>query len=222
MAETKITDLLRGRGDNYILPFFWQHGEDARTLIDEIEAIYNSGIRALCVESRTHEQFCEDGWWETMDLILSECEARDMRVWILDDKHFPSGYANGIIRKKYPDQAMWGITERHVDVNGPMKDGAVLCQWQTSPEDTLLGIVACKRAPGGERLTGEAMVLTDCLSDGMVYFDVPAGTWRVVFLYKTRSGIYSHKIQYCDKITPFGGDAFIEAVYEPHWEHYSR
>ena len=222
MAETKITDLLRGRGDNYILPFFWQHGEDARTLIDEIEAIYNSGIRALCVESRTHEQFCEDGWWETMDLILSECEARDMRVWMLDDKHFPSGYANGIIRKKYPDQAMWGITERHVDVNGPMKDGAVLCQWQTSPEDTLLGIVACKRAPGGERLTGEAMVLTDCLSDGMVYFDVPAGTWRVVFLYKTRSGIDAHKIQYCDKITPFGGDAFIEAVYEPHWEHYSR
>ena len=100
MKETKISDLLHGRGDNYILPFFWQHGEDADTLIAEIDAIEKSGIKALCVESRTHEQFCEDGWWETMDLILSECESRDMKVWILDDKHFPSGYANGIIPKK--------------------------------------------------------------------------------------------------------------------------
>ena len=54
------------------------------------------------------------------------------------------------------------------------------------------------------------------------YFDIPEGTWRVFFLFKTRSGFDAHKIQYCDKITPFGGDAYLEAVYEPHWEHYSR
>jgi len=222
MQETKVTALLRGQGENYILPFFWQHGEDADTLIAEIDAIYNSGIRALCVESRTHEQFCEDGWWETMDLILSECESRDMKVWILDDKHFPSGYANGIIPKKYPDQAMWGITERHADVSGPCKDASVLCQWQTSPEDVLLGVIACKRTKGSEGLTGEAIDLTDKVFDGMVYFDIPEGTWRVFFLFKTRSGFDAHKIQYCDKITAFGGDAYLEAVYEPHWAHYSR
>ena len=222
MKETKITDLLCGRTENYILPFFWQHGEDADTLIAEIDAIEKSGIKALCVESRTHEGFCEDGWWETMDLILSECESRDMKVWILDDKHFPSGYANGIIPKKYPDQAMWAITERHMDVNGPLKDAAVMYQWQTSPEDILLGVIACKRAPHDERLTGETIDLTDCIQDDMVYFDIPAGTWRVFFLFKTRSGFDAHKIQYCDKITEFGGDAYLEAVYEPHWEHYSR
>ena len=222
MKETKITDLLRGRGDNYILPFFWQHGEDAETLIAEIDAIYESGIRALCVESRTHEQFCEDGWWETMDLILSACEERGMKVWILDDKHFPSGYANGIIPKKYPDQRMWAITERHADVSGPMKDAAVMCQWQTSSEDVLLGVVACKRARGGERLTGQSIDLTDCISDGMVYFDIPEGNWRVFFLYKSRTGFHASKLEYCDKLTAFGGDAYLEAVYEPHWEHYSR
>lgn len=222
MKESKISDLLRGRGENYILPFFWQHGESAEKLIEEIDAIENSGIKALCVESRTHEQFCEDGWWETMDLILSECESRDMRVWILDDKHFPSGYANGIIPKKYPDQAMWGITERHMDVTGPCKDAAVMCQWQTSPEDVLLGVIACKRTKGGEGLTGESMDLSDCISDGMVYFDVPAGCWRVFFLFKTRSGFNASKLEYCDKLTSFGGDAYLEAVYEPHWEHYSR
>lgn len=32
-----------------------------------------------------------------MDIILAEAEKRGMRVWILDDKHFPTGYANGIL-----------------------------------------------------------------------------------------------------------------------------
>ena len=29
--------------------------------------------------------------WEDMDLILRECERRQMKVWLLDDKHFPTG-----------------------------------------------------------------------------------------------------------------------------------
>lgn len=98
----KMTECLSGGSGNYILPFFWQHGEDDETLIREIDAIEKSGVRALCVESRTHEDFCGDGWWHTMDTILSECKRRGMKVWILDDKHFPWGYANGIIPRNIP------------------------------------------------------------------------------------------------------------------------
>ncbi|NLE12606.1 MAG: glycosyl transferase family 2 [Clostridiales bacterium] len=218
--ERKITDLLNGRGENYILPFFWQHGEDDETLIREIDAIYNSSIRAVCVESRTHEQFCRDEWWHTMDVILDACAKRGMKVWLLDDKHFPSGYANGIIPEKYPDQTMWGMTERHMDVYGPQKDGAVEYFTRTSPNDELLAVVACKRSGVGEELTGEAIDLTDCLEDDMVYFDVPEGCWRVYFIFKTQSGIGAHFLRYADKLTEFGGDAYIEAVYQPHFERY--
>ncbi|MBQ8579012.1 MAG: hypothetical protein IJ449_13765 [Clostridia bacterium] len=215
----KLNDCLRGRGGNYILPFFWQHGEDDETLIREIDAIEQSGIKALCVESRTHEDFCGDGWWHTMDVILTECEARGMKVWILDDKHFPSGYANGIIKKKYPEEQMWGITERHMDVVGPQKNASVLYQWKTSAEDRLLGVVACRRVPGEETLTGEAVDLTDNLYDDMVYFDLPAGTWRIFYIFQTRSGLSDRMREYADKLTPIGGDAYLEAVYEPHFAH---
>ncbi|MBP3918882.1 MAG: glycosyl transferase family 2 [Clostridia bacterium] len=216
----RIEECLKGKTENYILPFFWQHGEDDETLIREIDAIEASGIRALCVESRTHEEFCEDGWWHTMNTILTECEKRGMKVWILDDKHFPSGYANGIIAKKYPEARMWGMTEHHMDVVGPQKNASVLFQWKTSPEDKLLAIVACKRVPGEETLlTGETIDLTDCLYDDMVYFDVPEGAWRIVYVLRTRSGLNGQFINYADKLTDVGGDIFIEAVYEPHWEH---
>lgn len=216
----RLTECLENRTDNYILPFFWQHGEDDETLLREIDAIEKSGIRALCVESRTHEQFCEDGWWHTMDLILGTCRERNMKVWLLDDKHFPSGYANGIISKKYPGERIWGITERHVDVVGPQKDACVFYQWKTSPDDILLGIIACKRLEDSLVMTGETMDLTGCLSDDAVYFDLPEGCWRIFFLFKTRSGISRGFLEYADKLTERGGDAYLEAVYEPHYAHY--
>ncbi len=219
----QLQECLEGRHGNYIFPFFWQHGEDDATLIREIDAIYQSGIRALCVESRTHEQFCEDGWWHTMDVIIDACRTRDMKVWLLDDKHFPSGYANGIIPKKYPEQHMWGITERHMDVTGPQKDASVLCFPKVAADAVLIGAVLCERAPGSsEILTGKTIDLTDHIADGMLYFDIPAGCHRVMFLYKTASGIGSNYAQYADKLTAFGGDAFIEAVYEPHYAHYKE
>lgn len=42
-----------------------------------------------------------------MDIILDECEKRGMKVWVLDDDHFPTGHANGMIKEKYPERRRW-------------------------------------------------------------------------------------------------------------------
>lgn len=34
-----------------------------------------------------------------MDVILDEARKRGMKVWILDDSHFPTGFANGAVKK---------------------------------------------------------------------------------------------------------------------------
>ena len=99
--DIRLQENLKNVQHNYIAPFLWLHGEDDSLICNEIERIYDSGIRSVCVESRTHEDFVADGWWSDMALILEECQKRDMNVWILDDKHFPSGYANGIFIEKY-------------------------------------------------------------------------------------------------------------------------
>ena len=85
---SRLEDVLAGKPDNYILPFFWQHGEDERTLREYMGAIQESGIGAVCVESRPHPDFCGPKWWEDMDVILDEARKRGMKVWILDDSHF--------------------------------------------------------------------------------------------------------------------------------------
>lgn len=97
MSE-KIRRLLEGKGENYILPFFWQHGEDEGTLRHYMRVIHGANIGAVCVESRPHPDFCGPKWWADMDAILDEAEKLHMRVWILDDSHFPTGYANGAMK----------------------------------------------------------------------------------------------------------------------------
>jgi 3-methyladenine DNA glycosylase AlkD len=93
-------------------------GEDEATLRREIEKIAECGIKAVCVEARPHDDFCDPGWWHDMDIVLDEAKKRDMRVWILDDKHFPTGYANGLIETKYPERKKQYLACTVADVFG--------------------------------------------------------------------------------------------------------
>ena len=88
-----------GRIENHILPFFWQHGEDEQPLREYMAVIDACHIGAVCVESRPHPDFVGEKWWTDMDVILDEAIKRQMKVWILDDSHFPTGYANGAVEK---------------------------------------------------------------------------------------------------------------------------
>ena len=93
-----IQTLLAGHAGRHTLPFLWLHGEEEPVLREMMAAIDGAGCKAVCVESRPHPDFCGPQWWADMDVILDEARARGMRVWILDDSHFPTGFANGAVR----------------------------------------------------------------------------------------------------------------------------
>ena len=93
--EKRLREVLKNNGENYILPFFWQHGESKELLEEGMEKIHASGIGAVCVESRPHPEFLGEKWWRDMDVIMAKAKKLGMRVWVLDDAHFPSGYCNG-------------------------------------------------------------------------------------------------------------------------------
>ena len=141
----KFEKCLGNEPENHILPFFWQHGEEDEVILEELHRIYDSGVGALCVESRPHEGFAKEPWWEDMTLILEESKKLGLEVWVLDDKYFPTGFCNGIVRTKYPHLGKRGITERHLDVRGPVTDGAVILEGWADEDDTFLGAVAVRR-----------------------------------------------------------------------------
>ena len=218
-----LYDNLKRENGSFIAPFLWLHGEPVNEVINEIHAIYNTGIRGVCLESRTYEDFCGDAWWRDLAVIFEECEKLGMKVWILDDKHFPSGYANGIFEAKYEHLKKWDIVERHIDVAGPVTDGAAMAEtWRWDPQnDEILAVLACRKDKNG-KLTSDIIDISDNIRDGMVYFDLPEGYFRIVFLVKTRFYMGKYYESFSDKLNPEATETYLKEVYEPHYKHFKK
>ena len=218
-ADARLEDVLNGREDNYLLPLFWQRGGRREDLPVQIARIRASGCRAFCVESRPHPDFCGPGWWADMDVILAEAGKRGMRVWVLDDRHFPTGGANGALAR-HPELRRRNLWERHLDVMGPSPGTALLVREPAGPDETFVCAVAQRRAPGpGQRLAGEPVVLTDRVRNGMLVWDVPEGCWRVFFVYASHRGVDG---DFVDFLRPESCRLMVREVYEPHLARYAK
>ena len=219
MTDKKLEECLAGREETkYLLPFFWQHGEEHSVLEREIDAIYSCGIREFCVESRPHPDFCGEGWWDDLGFIISCAGKRGMRVWILDDVRFPSGVANFYL-KDCPERQKTALKCHYVDYPGPCENAAVIAP---DPENgKFLAILAYRRTENGNILEDEYIDLTGCEKDGILRMTLPAGVWRVYYI---MSGKYSKQWMECyvDMLDPESCRAMIDGVYQPHYEHFGE
>ena len=89
MSNNRLEQVLQGKEGNTIYPFFWMHGEDHEVLREELDKIYDCNIRGICIEARPHPDFGGASWWSDMDFIMEYAKEHDMKLWLLDDDHFP-------------------------------------------------------------------------------------------------------------------------------------
>ena len=222
--------------NNHIFPFLWMRGEDESILREEIEKICECGIRAVCVEARPHDDFCGPGWWHDMDIVIDEAKKRDMQIWILDDKHFPTGYANGLIEKKYPERKKLYLACTTADIFGSQHTLTLnvnrmlkpsIGYWQIGdPVDfaerannKLFAILAAKFVEGN--IFDEKVIdLTDSYDGTYAKFTLPDGQWRVFVLYNTRTD--GGDDTYINMIDAVSAATQIEGVYESHYKRYGH
>ena len=222
-----LNECLSNQCNSYILPFLWLHGEPQERVKEEILAIKNSGISEFCAESRPYKNFCREQWWEDFGFILKTAKELDMRVWLLDDRAFPTGYANGYLedptrahlRKKL-------IREKEIDVVGPLKHARIhVAGCVDSPDEELISAIAYRHASETEELDLQTAVdLTPTIRDGMAHWNIPEGVWRVCVLVKTPPKPFTKPILpfYIDMLNPDSCRAMIDAIYEPHYEHFKE
>ncbi len=215
--DKKLFEYLNGDAACHTIPFYWQHGKEHRTveIEEKMRQIHEDGVRSVCVESRPHPDFAGDEWWRDMDVLFECAEKYGMQVWMLDDDHYPTGHANGGI-KKHPELRAWHLAENHADVIGPVSDGMLLLD-KFTPEDRVLGVYAYRRAEICEDFLEDAAIdLTDKVKGGFIYLDLPEGAWRVFTLLVTRKSVLD---SYIDMLNPASVRVLIDEVYEPHYEH---
>ncbi|MDR0376584.1 MAG: hypothetical protein LBH70_02200 [Spirochaetaceae bacterium] len=232
----RIKQVLEGKGGNYIFPFFWQHGEDEATLRKYMRVIQEAGIGAVCVESRPHPDFCGPQWWHDMDIILDEARRRNMKVWILDDSHFPTGFANGALAKQPDSLRRRSICATVIACSGkehitldrealahpkpPEKTQIEIAVEQMHKvsrrmfdDDRRLGVIAL-RTDGPEHTVN----LSGKIRDGVLEWDAPEGTWKIYVLHISANGGYHP--EYINMMDEASCRVLIDAVYEPHYARY--
>lgn len=215
--EKRLREVLRGEEGNYILPFFWQHGESEEKLREMMGAVQDSGIGAVCVESRPHPDFVGPDWWRDMDVIMDEARNRGMRVWVLDDAHFPSGYCNGRVE----DNSIYSkcyLDHYTVDAVGPQAGTSFLISLEEG--EALIGVAAAKRTGPEAGALEEPIDITDHVRGNAVYWDIPEGYWNVIVIKTTFSGTGRKK--YINTVDAAAVRFFLDTVYEPHWCHYKE
>ena len=230
---TSVEKLLADQGENYVFPFFWQHGEDEKTLRTYMRVIDEANCHAVCVESRPHPDFCGPKWWADMDVILDEARKRRMKVWILDDSHFPTGFANGaamsapdVLRRQSIYTKIFPVTAKkklRIDLNAVVKSipttflSKVFSATDKDAkhhftDDRLLGISV--------KMKGETRLrrLKHPLEKGKAILNIPDGAEKVYVTVLTRNAGYRRS--YINMLDRESCKILLDAVYEPHWEHY--
>lgn len=232
--NSKIKKLLKKECGNYIFPFFWQRGEDESVLREYMEKIHEANVGAVCVESRPHPDFCGPQWWHDLDIILDEAEKRKMQVWILDDSHFPTGFANGAI-KQMPDefcrqslcyrmysahngQELYIPAEelKHPEPFAPSEAEQILGITfdRIFEDDQTVGAWACRMGASGQEIRD----LSGFVDETGLHWNVDEGEWRVYALMLSRNQGY-HR-DYINMMDGRSCRVLIDQVYEPHYNRY--
>lgn len=232
--EKSVKEIMELKGQNYILPFMWMRGESEETIRREMEKIHECGIGAVCLEARPHPDFTGEGWWRDVDIVLEEAKKYEMKIWILDDAHFPTGMANGLLPKKYPERAKQYIMTKSCDITGPMPYAQLNVDQMMQREFTWMDIgkeirqplqdkkellsVTAVRIVENDIIEKEYINLTEYVKDGILTYTFPEGVWRICVCFTTYDG--GGNQEYINIIDRESVQVLLEAVYEPHFERY--
>ncbi|MDR1469664.1 MAG: hypothetical protein LBT00_10255 [Spirochaetaceae bacterium] len=235
--ETSIDRLLENREGNHILPFLWVHGETHDVYKKMIKVIYDANIRAFCVESRPHKEFGKQQWWEDLEVILTEAEKYKMQVWILDDKHFPTGYANGGVEKAPPELRRWHLCHRQTRARGGKRirlniDALIHPHERYSAVAWIVWLVYANNMRLPRKCHDDSLLsctawgkngrldLTPYIKKGRLVWDAPEGDWTIDVCGLSRNtGFHRSYINMLDEVSC---RIQIDEVYEPHYEHFKR
>ncbi|MBR6322029.1 MAG: hypothetical protein IKR59_04085, partial [Lachnospiraceae bacterium] len=197
-----------------------------------------SGIREACIEARPHPDWAGPGWWRDMDILIDEAKKLGMKLWILDDAHFPTGYANGAVADADPSLCRQSLTIRSLEIPEG-EDRISFCPADYSEaepwapnyveqftmantvfrhydDDRLIAAVALKKGGTEEDLID----LSGLLSEDTVEFVKPdGGEWHVALMNLSRN--FGPHRNYINMMDMASCRKLIDAVYEPHWAHYA-
>ena len=197
-------------------PLFWLHGDESRERLEMYVAkVAEGGNGSLTTESRPHSDWLGEGWFRDVSICLEEAKKHDLKLWIFDEKWWPSQGVAGKVPARYAAKQLQGSA---VEVTGPRQFEA-----DGYSGERYVGAVAGRETDVGG-IDGESLIdLGRFIRDGRLSWPAPAGPWRVMkFTYDLAPGLGQGggAELSVDGMSPDCVEWYLRTVYAPHYDRF--
>lgn len=184
-----------------------------------LEMLANQGVGGIVTNVGFEDYLESPLQWEILRQGLKIAQSLGLRVWLYDEKGYPSGTAAGKITRANPSFAALGLTCYRMQVDGPTRLHFPLP-------------ISCRSAAGAfatqepESVTAEeGLDLSDAIDPwDVLHWDVPEGVWtvfyfaeRVMYEGTHAQGNVSEFKQYVNLLDPAVTQAFLRVTHEAYY-----
>ena len=124
---------------NYALPpagyashilWGWEGAMDAKVIRQDLDLMQRVNTRVVNIEPGYDfpYEYLSDGWWKMVKTAVTEAKKRGMKVWLIDDAKYPSGFAGGKFSRERPDLKMWALVQLDIK-DGKLRFNAGVHRW---------------------------------------------------------------------------------------------
>ncbi len=181
----------------------------------DLDAILKKGFRTVNIEAGYHLPFAylSPEWFKMVKVAVLEAKKRGMKVWIINEGKYPSGFAGGKFSAERPDLRMQAlIVARELEI----KAGEVLDK--TAVDSCVISAVA---------VNGKNVIRLIPVKDRQISFSAGLDNWKIRLIAhdfrtgKTRSvnnptGGKDTKNSQCDYLNPAAVRQFLDWTHEQY------
>lgn len=193
----------------------WDGPVSRQSIIKDLDAILGQGLRVVTIEAgyKMINPYLSSGWFETVKVAVEEAKKRNMRVWIIDEGKYPSGFAGGKFSLEKPALRMQGlVVARRIALTGG----------QEIKENLPADIISAAAV----NLEDKSHVLLQ-IQNGALQWKAPEGNWQVLLVqhrFKTSvtraannpTGGKDTTNSLFDYLNPEGTKQFLEFTHEQY------
>ncbi len=200
----------------------WEGPMDIKTIRHDLDSIKTKGFRSVIFEAgyRLPYEYLSEDWFKAIRTAVMEAKKRDLKVWIIDEGKYPSGFAGGKFSKERPDLRMKALVvmdTRHV------KKGEIITD-APAPEEVLSAVAVSKSGLPNRCVT---------IKDGRFSFNAQECDWDILLVgpdYRTGqtravnnpTGGKDTTNSICDYLSPEAVGQFIDWTHEQYKKYIGK